>query len=276
MLKLTKVKGSFYTKTGHTVYLSRFVVSPQISVEIWKRLGMFDSEKHTDGSPDEPITGVTWHECQEFIKRINSSRPDKFPFWRLPTRAEAHLAMLKGVFKSAGEWCQDYELISESGDWNFDYIDYCYLHNYDIRHSHYRSDRNTLNYTTGLRGLEQFDPRKEWHGSRVGSLFEDQSNGLRIPIFNPKGLVPGETIECLGVVRDKQSHYRQWMTWKLCQYKKITIRVPDHSNPHWGRVVAYNLGPNREKLKINFYGKKPDERQISTGSRLGFRLCRPF
>jgi hypothetical protein len=254
MSTLVRVKGSFLERWHrHPVIVSEFVISPMITIKRWYELGMNRTKSgkwwSTESIPkgvqhDSPITDVSWYDCQEFISRLNKSRLDKSAF-RLPTQAELELSYGRKIFnnRQAGDWCQDYHYRG--------YYNYSYFH----WNGKGWSDRNSLNYTTGLPGMQSFDKIEKYAGLM----------GLKIPRYNPKGPQPGQEIKCYGRT-----------SGRVIKYKEITIEVPSLEAIDWRRVVML---PDR----ISKYDYKsdwvlPTQTYSHETSYLnfyfGFRVCR--
>ena len=261
MSTLTRVEGSFIDRWhGNTITVSKFAISPFVTVKMWYMFGMnrTKSEKWWSTEtipervqPDSPITGVSWYDCQEFITRLNKSRLGKSAF-RLPTQAELELTWVRSVLGSArrsrpiGEWSQDY---SYEG-----YSNYCYNH----WNGKSWSWLNSLNYTTGIPGLENLELSEEHPG---------EPTGIKIPKYNPKGPQPGEEIKCIAGVAGKKVGYKRY---KVTRYKEVTINVPSLDAIEWKRVVVLSGGCD--------YSKFPTESEGWFGedflTRLCFRVCR--
>jgi len=263
MFTLVRVKGSFIeASTGHTVNVSEFAISPKVTVKMWYMFGMnrtvsgqwWSSQTIPwNANHDDPITSVSWYDCQEFISRLNKSRPGKSAF-RLPTQAEVELASAKNVLEEAptlgarGEWCQDY---SYDG-----YYRYCY----SCWNGKSWSYQNSLNFTGGILGLESFELRKE----------NGVETGLKIPRYNPKGPQPGEEIRCIAGVAGKKVGYKRY---KVTRYKEITINVPSLDAIEWKRAVMVK-SKNSLFCHSVLPSKTYTDYHIEERASIGFRLCR--
>jgi len=278
MFTLVRVKGSFIeASTGHTVNVSEFAISPKVTVKMWYMFGMnrtvsgqwWSSQTIPwNANHDDPITSVSWYDCQEFISRLNKSRPGKSAF-RLPTQAEVELASAKNVFKDIptanvvfldsghtyeaptlgyiGDWCQDY---SYDG-----YYRYCY----SCWNGKSWSYQNSLNFTGGIPGLESFELIE----------YNAVKTGLKIPRYNPKGPQPGEEIRCIVGIAGKKVGYKRY---KATRYKEVTINVPSLDAIEWKRVVM--VKSNNRLFCNSVLPSKTDADYIEERASIGFRLCR--
>jgi len=261
MSTLVRFKGSFIDRWyRHPVIVSEFAISPMITIKRWYELGMNRTKSgkwwSTETIPwnanhDDPITSVSWYDCQEFITRLNKSRINKSVF-RLPTQAELELTWVRSVLGTArrshpiGEWCQDY---SYEG-----YSSYCYHHWNGKSWSRF----NSCNYTTGIPGLENLEVSEEYPGAPTG---------IEIPKYNPKGPQPGEEIKCIAGGAVKKLGYKRY---KVTKYKETTIKVPNLDAIEWKRVVVLSGGYDKSMFPTEsegWFGR--DDR-----TRLCFRVCR--
>lgn len=86
-------------KPAHLVFLSPFyIATTEVTTALWRKV-MPDREVLSPrGFPTNPITYVTWHDCQEFVRRLDSITG--LPF-RLPTEAEWEFAARGGTQSKA-------------------------------------------------------------------------------------------------------------------------------------------------------------------------------
>ena len=96
LLEFVKVKGGTFTmgfeETAHQVELSSFYMQKtEVTQELWE--AVMGSNPSDQTSKDYPVTNVSWDDCQEFIKKLNSLTGKKY---RLPTEAEWEYAARGG------------------------------------------------------------------------------------------------------------------------------------------------------------------------------------
>jgi formylglycine-generating enzyme required for sulfatase activity len=75
----------FNDATPHKVEVSSFYIQKtEVTQELWE--SVMDSNPSEDKSwKENPVTNVSWNDCQEFIKKLNSLTGKKY---RLPSEAE--------------------------------------------------------------------------------------------------------------------------------------------------------------------------------------------
>ena len=83
---------SYDAKPVHSVTLSNYAISEtEVTQGLWKAV-MGNNPSHFKGD-NKPVESVSWNECQEFIRKLNSLTGRRF---RLPTEAEWEFAARGG------------------------------------------------------------------------------------------------------------------------------------------------------------------------------------
>ena len=102
-------------KPAHEVTLSSYMISEtEVTQALWQALMGNNPSKFSD-NPQNPVEEVSWDDCQEFVKKLNSLTGKSF---RLPTEAEWEYAARGGSkskhYKYSGSnslddvaWCSD-------------------------------------------------------------------------------------------------------------------------------------------------------------------------
>ncbi|MBQ6723691.1 MAG: SUMF1/EgtB/PvdO family nonheme iron enzyme [Paludibacteraceae bacterium] len=114
-------KDTYTDKPAHLVFLSPYyIATTEVSVQLWRAL-MPEREIITpEGYPTVPVSYVSWFDCQEFVRRLDSITG--LPF-RLPTEAEWEYAARGGAKSKAYRFAGGNEADSVgwtypcSGDW---------------------------------------------------------------------------------------------------------------------------------------------------------------
>ena len=108
-------------KPAHLVFLSPFyIATTEVTNQLWKAVMPDRETLSPSGYPYNPVSYVNWHDCQEFVRRLDSITG--LPF-RLPTEAEWEYAARGGgksrTFRFAGDNCADSVgwTYSSSGNW---------------------------------------------------------------------------------------------------------------------------------------------------------------
>ena len=91
-------------KPAHLVFLSPFyIATTEVTTTLWQKIMTEREVLSPKGFPTHPINYVTWYDCQEFVRRLDSITG--LPF-RLPTEAEWEYAARGGhkskAFRFAG------------------------------------------------------------------------------------------------------------------------------------------------------------------------------
>lgn len=101
MMGATAEQGSYAEdneKPAHQVTLSDYYIGKyQVTDVLWQAV-MEDNPSHFKGDLQSPVVGVSWNDCQEFIKKLNHLTGMTF---RLPTEAQWEYAA-RGGNKSQG------------------------------------------------------------------------------------------------------------------------------------------------------------------------------
>ena len=95
---------TYTDKPAHLVFLSPFyIASTEVTNKLWKSVMPDKETLSPSGYPYHPVSHVSWYDCQEFVRRLDSITG--FPF-RLPTEAEWEYAARGGkdskAFRFAG------------------------------------------------------------------------------------------------------------------------------------------------------------------------------
>ena len=123
------------SKPAHSVTLDDYMIGEtEVTQELWQAV-MGSNPSKFKGDDQRPVEMVSWDDCQEFIKKLNSLTGHNF---RLPTEAEWEFAARGGNnskgYKYAGSneigdvawyWqnCGDKFLQGTDSDWDFDKIE---------------------------------------------------------------------------------------------------------------------------------------------------------
>ncbi len=80
-------------KPAHNVTLDEYMIGQtEVTQELWKAV-MGENPSNFKGNLQRPVEQVSWHDCQEFIRKLNSLTGQHF---RLPTEAEWEYAARGG------------------------------------------------------------------------------------------------------------------------------------------------------------------------------------
>ena len=105
-----------WEKPIHSVTLSDYYIGEtEVTQELWQAV-MGSNPSYFTGNNQRPVDSVSWNDCQEFIRRLNSLTGKNF---RLPTEAEWEYAA------RGGKYCKDY-VYKYSGSNNVDEVAWYY------------------------------------------------------------------------------------------------------------------------------------------------------
>ena len=112
---------TYTDKPAHLVFLSPFyIATTEVTNRLWQAVMPDRETLSPSGYPEHPVSYVNWHDCREFVRRLDSLTG--LPF-RLPTEAEWEYAARGGehsrACRFAGDHCADSVgwLYSCSGNW---------------------------------------------------------------------------------------------------------------------------------------------------------------
>ncbi len=110
-------EGNAHEHPSHSVTLdSFFIAETEVTQELWEVV--MGSNPSSTKSIHHPVESVTWEDCQEFIRKLNSQTGKTF---RLPTEAEWEYAA-RGGCKSKGYLFSGSDNLNEVG-WYWGNID---------------------------------------------------------------------------------------------------------------------------------------------------------
>ena len=112
---------TYTNKPAHLVFLSPFyIATTEVTNQLWKTVMPEKETLSPSGYPQHPISYVTWHDCKEFVRRLDSITG--LPF-RLPTEAEWEYAARGGEHSKSYRFAGDNRadsvgwLYPSSGSW---------------------------------------------------------------------------------------------------------------------------------------------------------------
>jgi formylglycine-generating enzyme required for sulfatase activity len=93
-------------ETQHEVTITKgfYMQTALVTQRQWKALMGSNPSRFSEESYDRPVDNVSWYDCQQFIKRLNSMKEDTY---RLPTEAEWEYACRAG----SSDQCTEGEII---------------------------------------------------------------------------------------------------------------------------------------------------------------------
>ena len=114
-------KDTYTDKPAHLVFLSPYyMATTEVTVQLWRAVMPEQEVIVPKGYPTVPVSYVSWYDCQEFVRRLDSITG--LPF-RLPTEAEWEFAARGGAKSKAYRFAGGNEVDSVawtyscSGDW---------------------------------------------------------------------------------------------------------------------------------------------------------------
>ena len=114
-------KDTYTDKPAHLVFLSPYyIATTEVTVQLWRAVMPEREVINPKGYPTVPVSYVSWLDCQEFVRRLDSITG--LPF-RLPTEAEWEYAARGGAKSKAYRFAGGNEADSVgwtyscSGDW---------------------------------------------------------------------------------------------------------------------------------------------------------------
>ena len=110
-------KDTYTDKPAHLVFLSPYyIATTEVSVQLWRALMPEREIINPEGYPTVPVSYVSWFDCQEFVRRLDSITG--LPF-RLPTEAEWEYAARGGAKSKAYRFAGGNE--ADSVGWTYPY-----------------------------------------------------------------------------------------------------------------------------------------------------------
>ncbi len=108
-------------ETQHKVTLSRgyWLAETACTQALWQSITN-KNPSHFKGDLQRPVETVSWNDCRQFIKKLNSNKTHGFQF-KLPTEAEWEYACRAGTqtaFSFGGKQDLDNTKVNYSGKWN--------------------------------------------------------------------------------------------------------------------------------------------------------------